>query len=87
MGMSVVTVAAGGMPVVDVTATKPGLGMPVIEAANKYGVAVTKVAVYGLPVTFVSPPLVLRETNGSEADRSGARKMAHRQKANRSSAE
>jgi hypothetical protein len=86
MGMPVVTVAAGGMPVVDVTATKPDLGMPVTEAANKYGVAVTKVAVYGLPVTFVAPPLVSRETNDSEVDRSGAGKVAHRQKANRPSA-
>ena len=77
MGMPVVTVAAGGMPVVDVTATKPGLGMPVTEAANKYGVAVTKVAVYGLPVTFVSPPLVSRETNGSEADRTQRRRSNH----------
>jgi hypothetical protein len=68
MGMPVVTVAAGGMPVVDVTATKPLLGMPVTEAANKYGLAVTKVAAYGLPVTFVSPPLVRRETLGSDDD-------------------
>jgi hypothetical protein len=57
MGMPVVTVAAGGMPVVDVTATKPLLGLPVAEAANGYGVPVTKVAAYGVPVTFVAPPL------------------------------
>lgn len=63
MGWPVVTVAAGGMPVVDVTATKPLLGMPVTEAANKYGVPVTKVTTgYGLPVTFVAPPL-LREVS------------------------
>jgi len=55
MGMPVVTVAAGGMPVVDVTATTPKLGVPVSEAAR--GVAVTKVVGKpGLPVTFVVPP-------------------------------
>jgi hypothetical protein len=57
MGVPVVTVASGGMPVVDVTATKPNLGRPVTEAANGYGKPVTKVAVYGVPVTFVVPPL------------------------------
>jgi hypothetical protein len=58
MGIPVVTVAAGGMPVVDVTATKPNLGMPVTEATNGYGRPVTKVVGKpGLPVTFVVPPL------------------------------
>lgn len=58
MALAVVTVAAGGLPVVDVTATKPLLGMPVTEAANGYGIAVTKVANgTGMPVTFVVPPL------------------------------
>jgi len=58
MGLAVVTVAAGGLPVVDVTATTPKLGMPVTEAANGRGVAVTKVVGKpGLPVTFVVPPL------------------------------
>jgi hypothetical protein len=66
MGMSVVTVAAGGMPVVDVSATTK-TGMPVSEAANKFGVAVTKVALYGMPVVYVSPPLV-READ-ARADR------------------
>lgn len=58
MGWPVVTVASGGMPVTDVTATKPLLGRPVTEAANKFGQAVTKVTVGGLPVTYVSPPLI-----------------------------
>lgn len=57
MGLAVVTVAAGGLPVVDVTATKPLLGKPVTEAANGKGIAVTKVASLGMPVTFVVPPL------------------------------
>jgi hypothetical protein len=58
MGMPVVTVATGGMPVVDVTATKPLLGVAVTEVANGRGVAVTKVTGKpGLPVTFVVPPL------------------------------
>jgi hypothetical protein len=50
MAFAVVTVAAGGLPVVDVTATKPLLGMPVTEATR--GIAVTKGSV-GLPVTFI----------------------------------
>jgi hypothetical protein len=56
MAKAVVTVAAGGRPVVDVTATKPGLGMPVSEAANGFGMAVTKVAAGGMAVTYVVPP-------------------------------
>jgi hypothetical protein len=62
MGLAVVTVAAGGLPVCDVTATTKA-GMPVTEAANGYGVAVTKVAVVvgnpilGIPVVYVVPPL------------------------------
>jgi hypothetical protein len=59
MGMPVVTVAAGGIPVVDVTATV-ARGTPVTEAANGFGVAVTKVAAYGIPVVYVSPPLAMR---------------------------
>lgn len=57
MAMAVVTVAAGGMPVIDVTATKPLLGAAVTEATNGRGVAVTKVTgtVPGIPVTFVVP--------------------------------
>ena len=57
MATAVVTVASGGLPVIDVTATFPKLGMPVTEAiaigAVKYGIPVTKVAVNGVPVTFV----------------------------------
>lgn len=61
MGLAVVTVAAGGLPVCDVTATTKA-GMPVTEAANGYGVAVTKVAVTATtlgarPVVYVVPPL------------------------------
>jgi len=48
MGMPVVTVASGGMPVVEAT-----FGTPVTEAANGYGVPVTKVVGKpGLPVRF-----------------------------------
>ena len=61
MGMPVVTVAAGGMPVVDVTPiasmTPIKYGTPVTEAANGKGVAVTKVPKYGMPVIYVVPPL------------------------------
>jgi hypothetical protein len=55
MATAVVTVASGGLPVIDVTATKPGLGMAVTEAlgTTKYGIPVTKVAANGVPVTFV----------------------------------
>jgi hypothetical protein len=60
MGMAVVTVAAGGLPVVDVTAVAPKTGLPVTEAANGKGVAVTKVANgRGMPVMYVAPPLLL----------------------------
>jgi hypothetical protein len=57
MGLAVVTVASGGLPVVDVTATTPKLGLPVTEAVR--GVPVTKVIAPkpGLPVTYVVPPL------------------------------
>jgi hypothetical protein len=56
MALPVTTVAAGGLPVVDVTATTPLLGTPVSEAANGRGTAVTKVTGKpGLPVTFVVP--------------------------------
>jgi hypothetical protein len=52
MATPVVTVAAGGLPVVDVTSLAPKLGLPVTEALNGRGIAVTKVAANGLPVTF-----------------------------------
>lgn len=55
MGLAVVTVASGGMPVTDNTAK--GLGTPVTEAANGRGIAVTKVTpavgkAGGLPVVY-----------------------------------
>ena len=58
MAIAVVTVAAGGIPVVDVTATTPRLGIPVSEAATGKGIPVTKVTLPagGLPVTYVVPP-------------------------------
>jgi hypothetical protein len=50
MGLSVVTVASGGLPIVETTR-----GTPVSEAANLRGVAVTKVVNKpGLPVVFVT---------------------------------
>jgi antitoxin component of RelBE/YafQ-DinJ toxin-antitoxin module len=49
--LAVVTTLSGGLPVVDVTATTPKLGLPVTEAVR--GIAVTKVVSKpGLPVTF-----------------------------------
>jgi hypothetical protein len=66
MGMSVVTVATGGMPVVEST---NGYGLPVTEAANKFGMAVTKVVGKpGLPVIFVSPPLARATRQAEPAD-------------------
>jgi hypothetical protein len=47
----VVTVASGGLAVIEVPV---GLGIAVSESVNGYGLAVTKVAKYGLPVTYVS---------------------------------
>ena len=52
MAIPVITTTAGGLPVVDVTATSPKLGLPVTEASNGRGIAVTKVAANGLPVTY-----------------------------------
>jgi len=52
MATPVVTVASGGLPVIDVTATFPKLGLPVTEALAGRGIAVTKVLNGGLPVTF-----------------------------------
>ena len=51
MATPVVTVAAGGLPVVETP-----LGKPVSEAANGFGVAVTKVigGKPGLPVVYVA---------------------------------
>jgi hypothetical protein len=53
MALPVVTVTAGGIPVVDVTVGAPTRGMPVTEALNGRGTAVTKVAAGGVPVTFI----------------------------------
>lgn len=53
MGLPVVTVASGGLPVVDVTAILPRTGLPVTEATNGKGIAVTKVVGKpGLPVVY-----------------------------------
>jgi hypothetical protein len=56
MGLSVVTVVSGGLPVADVTATTPKFGLPVDEATNGRGLAVTRAAVGkpGLPMTWVT---------------------------------
>jgi hypothetical protein len=62
MATAVITVASGGLSVVDVTATTPLLGKAVTEAVAvsgvKYGIAVTKVTapLPGIAVTFVTPP-------------------------------
>jgi hypothetical protein len=63
MATPVTTVASGGLPVIDVTSIAPRRGLPVSEGV---GIAVTKVAVNGLPVLFVptGPNLV---TNGDFA--------------------
>ena len=51
MSTPVVTVAAGGLPIVDMGTGK--LGLPVTEATNGRGIAVTKVVgMPGLPVVF-----------------------------------
>jgi len=51
MSTAVVTVASGGLPVVELAAGK--LGLPVTEATNGRGIAVTKVVGKpGLPVVF-----------------------------------
>lgn len=56
MSMPVVTVAAGGIPVIDVSATTK-VGLPVSEATNGKGTAVTKVTTgYGRPVVYNVPP-------------------------------
>jgi hypothetical protein len=52
MALPVVTVASGGLPVVDMTATAPKFATPVTEAANGRGIAVTQVAARGMPVVY-----------------------------------
>jgi len=77
MSSPVVTVASGGIPVVDVTASKPLLGKAVTEAANGRGLAVTKVTAYGVPVTYVAQAVVEPHLN-DQADRSRAGQVARR---------
>jgi hypothetical protein len=76
MALPVVTKASGGIAVVDVTATKPGLGVPVVEATNGRGTAITKVsvAVGGLPVVFVSAS-IQAASNGSGINRNRTGQM------------
>ena len=58
MGRPVVTVAAGGLPVVETTV----FGLPVTEAANGFGMAVTKVVgTPGLPVTYVTTTIQMAD--------------------------
>jgi hypothetical protein len=52
MATAVVTVASGGHPVVDVTASNPKIGMAVTESLNGRGTAVTK-GNSGPPVTYI----------------------------------
>lgn len=47
MALPVVVVASGGLPVVDVTSTNIGVGLPVSNATNGRGI----------PVTIVPSPL------------------------------
>jgi hypothetical protein len=56
MALPVVTVASGGLPVADNTSGSK-IGMPITEAANGYGIAVTKVAggSSGMATVYVSP--------------------------------
>jgi hypothetical protein len=69
MALAVVTVASGGLPVVEVTA----YGLAVTEAANARGIAVTKVVGKpGLPVTFVSATGGVTATTWNPADMSSA---------------
>ena len=57
MALAVVTVASGGMPVVDVTSIAPRTGLPVSESASGRGVPVTKVVGKpGLPVVYTALP-------------------------------
>jgi hypothetical protein len=51
MGLAVVTVDRGGLPVTDVSGISAGL--PVSESPNGRGLAITKVTAGGLPVVFV----------------------------------
>jgi hypothetical protein len=77
MSFPVVTVASGGLPVVDVTSITPNRGVTVTEAANGRGLAVTKVAANGLPVVYLAQALVEPHLN-DQADRSRAGQVARR---------
>jgi len=55
MATPVSTVTSGGIPVVDVSASKPGLGKPVSEAPAGRGTPVVKVASGGIAVAYVTP--------------------------------
>ncbi len=66
MSTPVVTVASGGLAIVEVAAG--GFGMPVSEATNGFGIAVTKVVGKpGMPVVFdtigVAPPVTYATFN------------------------
>jgi hypothetical protein len=69
MGLPVITVASGGLPVVDTGASLRGT--PVTEAPNGIGMRVTKVAAYGLPVAYetigVVAPVVMAVWDGATA--------------------
>lgn len=82
MGMPVVTVASGGMPVVDVTSTNK-IGTPVTEAANGYGIPVTKIGVNAskgaIPVVYVAATVQLRVLSDGQASRGRARALARGQ--------
>jgi hypothetical protein len=55
MAWAVVTVASGGLPVVDGTvANHKNIGIPVTEALNGRGTAVTKVASGGVAVYYLT---------------------------------
>jgi hypothetical protein len=89
MAKPVVTVAAGGLPVVDVTSIAPKAGTPVTEAVNGFGRAVTKVSQGGLPVIYVTQALVephATETDGGnhvEASRNQGRRRQEEGRAGR----
>ena len=57
MAWPVITVPSGGIPVVNVTATRPSVGLPATVVSG-YGTPVTVVTppAQGLALTFVSPP-------------------------------
>ena len=62
MAWAVVTVASGGLPVVDSTAGgHKNIGIPVTEAVGGRGTAVTKVASGGIAVYYITA-----KTDGSQ---------------------